>query len=429
MWGIISTGNIGNSFAGNIRALVPLLLSIAVSLGGIQRALSEDSSGAAEHKTEANKGGEGSKKDDSAAEQKSEESPKTDSGPTINRKVKAPQAPVEDPRGAVDLVVCSQNLKMFGTVETMKQKLASYSAREHDIKVEELVDRFAAADCDVIAVQEVLGRTTELAEAALNDIARTLQRRTNRFYEVRVGPPAEGGMALGFIAAKDRISIISTLSYARVELPKVSPKEKPRVFARTPLELQATVSSRDSNFPKTVTIVNFHFKSKRGGAADPTGLEWETYRMEMAEALRRIVELRHKNSFASSDTILMLLGDRNSNFDVASARILEGSLSLSSFRGEGACRLSKRGLPICKAGTALPKRLFSVLTTSKSVLALPGTFEYKGEYSWLDDILMPAESLVYVWKSAYSDSKYSSGVLYKPKEASDHAMVYTKLNW
>jgi hypothetical protein len=63
------------------------------------------------------------------------------------------------------------------------------------------------------------------------------------------------------------------------------------------------------------------------------------------------------------------------------------------------------------------------------VLALPGTFEYKGEYSWLDDILMPAESLVYVWKSAYSDSKYSSGVLYKPKEASDHAMVYTKLNW
>jgi endonuclease/exonuclease/phosphatase family metal-dependent hydrolase len=318
---------------------------------------------------------------------------------------------------------------MFGTVETMKQKLATYSAREHDLRIEDLVDRFAAADCDVIAVQEVLGRTTELAEAALADLTRTLQRRTNRFYEVRVGPAAEGGMALGFIAAKDRVNIVSTLSYARVELPKVSPKEKPRLFARTPLELQATVYSRESNMAKTVTLVNFHFKSKRGGAADPTGLEWETYRMEMAEALRRIVELRHKNSFASSDTILMLLGDRNSNFDVASARILEGSLSLSSFRGDGGCRLSKRGLPICKADTALPKRLFSVLTTGKSVLSLPGTFEYKGEYSWLDDILMPAESLVYVWKSAYSDNKYSSGVLYKPKEASDHAMVYTKLNW
>jgi hypothetical protein len=345
------------------------------------------------------------------------------------RKVKLPEVRVEDPRGAPDLVVCSQNLKLFGTFESLKQKSPQYKQREHDIKIADLIERFTSVDCDVIAVQEIIGRTQEIAEQGLQEIAKELQRSTNRIFDVRVGPPAEGGMTVGYLVAKDRAAIASALAYARVELPKVSPKEKPRVFTRTPLELQIVVNSRESNQPKTISLVNFHFKSKRGGAADPTGLEWETYRMEMAEALRRIVEQRHKAAFASSESMLLLLGDRNSNFDVASARILEGSLTLASFRTNGGCRLSKRGLPICKAETYLPRRLFSALTTTRSPETLPGTFEYKGEFSWLDDILLPAESLPYVWSSAFSDAKYASGVVYKPKEASDHAMVYVKLNW
>lgn len=350
-------------------------------------------------------------------------------GSVPRKKVKPVEVRVEDPRGEPDLVVCSQNLKLFGTFQSLKQKSPQYTQREHDIKIAELVERFAAVNCDVIAVQEIIGRTQEIAEAGLQELVKELQRVTNRFYDLRVGPPAEGGMTLGFLVAKDRATILNALSYARVELPKLSPKEKPRVFPRTPLEVQLSVNSRESSQSKTVTLVNFHFKSKRGEATDPTGLEWETYRMEMAEALRRIVEQRHKSAFASSETMLILLGDRNSNFDVASARILEGSLGLSNFRANGGCRLSKRGLAICKAETEMPRRLFSVLTTTRSPQALPGTFEYNGEYSWLDEILLPAESLPYVWASAFSDSKYSSGVIYRPKDASDHAMVYVKLNW
>jgi hypothetical protein len=151
--------------------------------------------------------------------------------------------------------------------------------------------------------------------------------------------------------------------------------------------------------------------------------------MEMSEGLRRLVESRHKESFASGESILMLLGDRNSNFDVASARILEGSLVLSSFAEKGPCRMSKRGVPLCAAQTELPRRLFSVVTSNESLKGLPGTFVYKGEYSWLDDILMPAESLRFAWRTAYSEGEYDSGVVSTPKDASDHAMVYTKLNW
>ena len=151
--------------------------------------------------------------------------------------------------------------------------------------------------------------------------------------------------------------------------------------------------------------------------------------MEMTEALRRILEARHETSFASGESILVVLGDRNSNFDVASARILEGALTLGSFTSGGPCRLSKRGVPLCKTGSELPRKLFSVVTSNKDAMPQAGTFSYKGEYSWLDDILMPAESLPYAWMTPYSEGAYNAGVLYTPKDASDHAMVYVKLNW
>ena len=151
--------------------------------------------------------------------------------------------------------------------------------------------------------------------------------------------------------------------------------------------------------------------------------------MEMSEALRRVLEARHKSAFASGESILVVLGDRNSNFDVASARILEGSLTLGSFTGGGPCRLSKRGVPLCKAESEAPRKLFSVITSNKESMPQYGTFSYKGEYSWLDDILMPAEILHYAWMTPYSEGKYDAGAVYTPKEASDHAMVYVKLNW
>jgi predicted extracellular nuclease len=335
----------------------------------------------------------------------------------------------EDPRGASDLTVCSQNLKMYGTYATIKVRNPSYTKSEHADKIAALVERFDAANCDVIALQEVMGEKEPDAKAALDELAKALGKKDNRVFVSRVAPPAEGGMTLGFLIAEDRATILSAVSYAKVELPKLAEKQRPRLFLRTPMELQLSVPSRKGQELKTVSLINFHFKSKRSAAADPTGLEWETYRMEMAEALRRIIDARHKQSFASSDSLLMVLGDRNGNFDVASARILEGTLALQNFRKDGGCRLSKRGVPICKSGTSLPQRLFSVFARNERVHSLPGTFSYEGEYSWLDDILMPAESLPFAWKSPFREGEFDSGVVYAPKSASDHALVYVKLNW
>jgi hypothetical protein len=349
--------------------------------------------------------------------------------PPKKKKVSVTPRVGEDPRGPSDLTVCSQNLKLYGTFSTLKARNPQYTRAEHAEKIAGLVERFDRANCDVIALQEVMGEKEEDAKAALDELAKQLGKKDNRTFVSRVAPPAEGGMTLGYLVAQDRASILNTVSYEKVELPKLTEKQRPRLFLRTPMELQISVPARRSGELKTISLVNFHFKSKRGAASDPTGLEWETYRMEMAEALRRIIDARHKQSFASSDSLLLVMGDRNGNFDVASARILEGSLALQSFRKDGGCRLSKRGVPICKTDISLPQRLFSVFIQNERVHSFPGTFSYEGEYSWLDDILMPAESLPFAWKTAFSEGEYDSGVIYTPKDASDHALVYVKLNW
>jgi hypothetical protein len=334
-----------------------------------------------------------------------------------------------DPRGAPDLVVCSQNLKLFGTFDAMSRGNPTFTRQKYDQKVQDLVARFAGASCDVVAVQEVIGKTQAEGEAALKQLAERWRQRSNRMFQVMTAPPSEGSMTNGFIVALDRATVLQSLPYGRVQLPKIWSRQKPRLFSRPPFEVQLSVKARDSEIVKAVSIVNLHFKSKRGAQDDPTGLEWETYRMEMSEGLRRVLEMRHKDAFASGESILVVLGDRNSHFDTASARILEGSLSLSSFGEKGPCRLSKRGVPLCLAESESPRRLFSVLTANASAANYPGTYAYKGEYSWLDDIAMPAESLRYAWQTAFSEGVYASGVLSTPEAASDHALVYATLNW
>ena len=150
---------------------------------------------------------------------------------------------------------------------------------------------------------------------------------------------------------------------------------------------------------------------------------------EAQSALRRIIEVRHAEALKNGESLLVLAGDRNSNKDSASARILEGTLKLKDFQKNGACRLSSRGVPLCMPGTARPQRFFSVLTGNPKTMGLKGTIKYQGIYSWIDDVILPAESLAFAWDGPQTEGVYDSGVEYEPEYASDHALIWVGLNW
>lgn len=336
-----------------------------------------------------------------------------------------PLLPDTDPRGKSDLTVCSQNLENFGRFNELPSSIEEIKDSDLLDKINALLDRIEKVQCDVVAVQEVFGSKEEKGKASLERLSGYLRARQGRIFDYVIGTGTDP-TRVGFLVAKDKAEIVNSISYSQVELPKLSEKERPRFFARGPLEIQLKTKREGGKF---LTLINIHFKSKRGAQEDPALLEWETYRMCMAEAIRRIVGNRHKGDLVSGKEILMILGDRNSNYDVASAKILEGTLTLQNFQQEGGCRLSKRGVPLCGAGTRREAMLFSVLTSDPQTKLLPGTFEFQHQFSWLDEILMPSPSLRYALTRFDRPGDYDSGVVGIPPEASDHSMVYVRLNW
>lgn len=334
-----------------------------------------------------------------------------------------------DPRGEPEITVCSQNLKNYGSLaDVMRRESRMSKQKLHDKEIA-LLKRFLDTKCDVIAVQELLGATQDIAKASLERLARMLQFRSGRSFKVYAAPSNDKIARNAFLVAEDRVEVTNVLSYARVELPKIAAGQRPRLFVRGPYELQLMTKPREGSESKHMTLVNFHFKSRAYNSRDPAELEWETYRMEMAEALRRIIVNRHKAAFASGEDILVLLGDRNSNFDVASAKILSGRLTLKHFQEEAPCRVNERGVPLCAVGVPLAEQFVSLLTGDTRLRMLPGTYTYQKTFSWLDEILVPVESLGFAAETPGTEGKYTAGVLYEPEEASDHALVYARFNW
>lgn len=336
----------------------------------------------------------------------------------------------DDPRGPPELTLCSQNLNNLGDFEMTRMRLDnSMPLNVYQAKVTGLITRFIKGRCDVIAVQELLGTDSKAAMAVLQGLADALRFRTGRVFEARVGNTNDPVSRVGFLVATDRAEILAETSYNRVELPKILPKERPRFFLRGPLELQLQVKGRDGSPSKVMAVINFHLKSKGGRERDPAELEWETYRMQMAEAVRRIVESRFERAFGSGETLLALVGDRNSNFDSASNEILAGALTLDDFKLNGGCRLSKRGAAFCLKEKRRPSRMFSLLQGDPQTKLLPGTFVMNKVFSWLDDILVPQETLRFAWADYAKEGDYSSFVIAEPAGVSDHSLVGATFNW
>ncbi len=334
-----------------------------------------------------------------------------------------------DPRGEFELTVCSQNLQNYGRLKDAARRIKGLDEAGLLEKRSDLVRRFHEAGCDVIALQELIGGNEQYAKESLEELVAMLQYRTNRWFDIYLSPSNDKALRLGYLVARDTATLRGMTSYRAVELPKISETQKPRLFSRGPFEIRLQVNGKDGASSRLVKLVTFHFKSRAFNSQDGAELEWETYRMEMAEALRTIVLNRHQSSLEGDGSLVILLGDRNSHFDTASAKILSGELTLRSFQGTAPCRLSKRGVPLCKPGNANPPTFTSVLTTDPEVKQTAGSYLYEKTFSWLDDILIPTSQLPFAFSKDGIEGNYESGVISKHEKASDHSLVYVRLNW
>jgi hypothetical protein len=334
-----------------------------------------------------------------------------------------------DPRGQPEITLCSQNLENYGALRDVQRRDPGMTPQDMINKEADLVKRFIDVGCDVIAVQEVLGRSQDIAFVALEHLANILRQRTNRFFAAVVGDGDDSLSRTGFLYARDKFTLLNKVIFTKVELPRITPEDKPDFFSRAPFEIQLATKPSVHSDRKVLNVINIHFKSKRAGQDDPAALDFETTRMSMAEAVRRIALSRHRRTVSLGESLLVIMGDRNSNRLSASARILEGGLRLADFLEKENCRLSQSGFPLCKAGANGPQDFFSVLLSDPGTSSQSGTYKYNGKHYWIDDILMPQSNLAYAFEKYDLPGDYDAGVIFSHPNASDHGMVWTKLNW
>lgn len=286
-----------------------------------------------------------------------------------------------------------------------------------------LIRRMIEAGCDIVAVQEISGRSDKVALGHLRAFASALSSADARQYIAYIGAAPGSNIRNGFLVATERAHVLRQESYVMRNLPKLQPLGPERRSLRGPDALIVSVRDREADRSYELAVLTMHFKSKVAGWKDPSRTEFEATRMEMAEGLRRIAE--ELASEVGEDGAVVILGDRNSDPDSASAAILSGSRSLADFLG-GVCILRGAGRPICRE--ASHEASFVALFGGEDV-RVPGergSYRYRGHVSYLDGALISADDVPLVLGS---DGNFVAGVVGAFNKGSDHKLLWIELNW
>lgn len=316
------------------------------------------------------------------------------------------------------VTVCSQNLARYGE----KGRRQSDADREKQLNY--LTGRMRRANCDVIAVQEVVGESKAEAAGLLQAFAQSLSQRTQRSFVSIVGDGRDKFIRNGFLVDHKLFKIIEVVSYGDKALPRYRALAPPNFFERAPLGIRIQLT-KETAASTQLFLINNHFKSKAFSHKDPTGLSFELIRMQEAEAVRRIIE--QELSPDQQRAVLIVLGDRNSGIDSASTAIIEGEYLLKDFMSES-CKVEKEGTPNCKhdpSAQPLLVGLFGYRQQQFPGQFRGGSYRYRGREEYLDEIFLRSAEINRVLDAKRRVRIGTEGDYFR---GSDHKLVWADLS-
>ncbi len=325
----------------------------------------------------------------------------------------------EKDRGKKELRVCSQNLYNYNPFSS-KRDYQGYA----------LAKRISQKECDVIALQEVLGKDKRSSLKILNKLASLLKKLSGDSYSAYVGSSNDFRIRNGFLVSNKVLTVKNSWTFSDTPLTRVDKFSPGRHFIRGPfaLELELKDNSNSIHF-KRIILLSFHFKSKWNAYKDPSKSDFEFSRMQSSESLRKIVEeLKEK---AKESRVILALGDRNSESNSASSSILSGRNILDDFINKDSklCKTSYKLKTLCKPDYKRKIRLVDLFSyrhrkfgNKYKVWSL--RFRKKGML--YDEVYIPLKDL---WIASNKDGIPSVGITNKPKKASDHSLLWVDLNW
>ena len=315
--------------------------------------------------------------------------------------------------GVPALRICTQNLNRFGAKQGRK------SNKGTDKQKDFLVERMAAARCVIIALQEVWGETKGQAEKTMGLLASGLRQRTGKTFEAYLGETLDKEIRNGFLVAHDAGRVSEVRQYLRNPLPRLQTLGPAGNYMRGPLGI--LVELQPPSVRSHLFVVTMHFKSKAGSWKDPSNTQFEALRMEMAAGLLR--DVGRDLQKMPPETVLVVLGDTNSDYDSAAIDVLEGERSIDDFSIERRCTLNSKLQSVCSNAQNQPQlvRLFEPYADGRT---FRGSYKFGKRWLLLDNVFVRPDD-IHLFKR--SDGSLASGLEGRIYKGSDHKLVWAEI--
>ncbi len=329
------------------------------------------------------------------------------------------------------LKICSLNMNNFGAKpvarDNTKITKAKNTKKENQntskkkelfsekqaVQLKALVERVKNVDCDIVALQEGYGKTTNVVKNNIAKFVTALTSATKIPYRYELARTNDKYIRNAFVY-KEKIGIVSFKNLYRAAVPRLNPESSSRRFPRGPLAMEVNLSQNIFATPRKLYLLNYHLKSKVGGWKDMSELDFELNRIETAEAIRNIADDVRKND---TSKVIILLGDRNSDTGSATDDVLNGRLYLNDFKD--VCKIEKRDLNSYCAGFEKHSPIFIGSIFKKlGPVGLARSYKYKNKYYLYDEIYIDNYHS-YLVKDAGTYGEFGKG--------SDHLLTWIEI--
>jgi hypothetical protein len=348
----------------------------------------------------------------------------------------------KDPRGRYELRLCSVNADNFGTVAAVG-KIARFNAPKFKEWTSELVRVIMVAKCDVVLLQGIIGADYQVAKEGVAFLARKVELGKGELWDYYIAESNHRLVRNAVIVKRKVGEVQNIISHNDLLLPRITDFTTAK-FYRGPLELYFKTGQQGDSNRRELIVFNFSFQDAlRNELNEP-----EKPRMQMAEALRQLVDLRVKESSVRNPAIIIAVGDRGAIRNKPSAQILEGRFQLTDLKPEIGCILNAEEKIECEKKVTHAKLLFSVINEglisrklrskrfdgkilSRDESDIEREIAKKRKYQSVltSDIYMLQRDLPLAWKHHNVAYQFRSGVVDVKYGRKNSPLLWVELNW
>lgn len=261
-----------------------------------------------------------------------------------------------DPRGNPEITVCSINANNYGTKDIWKSTFRRSDIPKRTVMRRTIIKAIREAGCDLIAVQNILGKDDADALQSSQEI---LGYKT----EERAGWKTILGavnreVSRNAILYRDKLKLVATEKFTGSRLTSFGSFRLDQLGV-PPLRAVFEVRRAGSDETRNVSVTSFTLKNSVNFSSDET----EVRRIQLAEFIRTQTA-SIKRAESEAETIVILAGNRAGSADSVGTQILEGRYKLADFLSDGACSFNADGTISCLREKMRPKELFGVVGSS-----------------------------------------------------------------